>query len=325
MQQVNKSLSKTMNDALLIWEAYTRKPSWEGRFQLLPTKDGFVIIDNNIKGPNKTIERFDHDQEEDAKIRFNYYNEPISRNDISQGFKNLRKGLTEDPDAIAVNQGDEPRGEISWELGDHEFVAPFMKLGDEWVVGWIDNPTTWHSEDTHSDLMSNRIIDKFYQIMGPRKLPAARLFTLLKNNPLIMQYKKQQLFDNEFLEIAAEQMATRDKNHAIGYIGAELGDIYETHMNGIIRKNTMAGRVWINPTSSYNEKFPGLFISTWVPMNEMQKKEIEQMLSNKLSKLNLKWSRIVWDGDKNIDPTKKHISASQKQAPALNWDDIKYA
>ena len=80
----------------LIFEAYRSiNEIYEDRYELKTTRDGYIIIDHDIRGPNKTIARFDRDQRTDAIARYNHYTKQLSSDEIRAGFDDLRAGLGE--------------------------------------------------------------------------------------------------------------------------------------------------------------------------------------------------------------------------------------
>ncbi len=86
-------------DNALIFEAYNKSINEmnEDRYELKPTRDGYVIIDHDIRGPNKIIARFDRDQRNDAIARYNHYTKQLSPDEIRAGFDDIRANLRAEP------------------------------------------------------------------------------------------------------------------------------------------------------------------------------------------------------------------------------------
>ena len=97
-------------DNALIFEAYNSKSineMNEDRYELKPTRDGYIIIDHDIRGPNKTIARFDRDQRNDAIARYNHYTKQLSPAEIRAGFDDLRANSKAEPMKEEADESEE--------------------------------------------------------------------------------------------------------------------------------------------------------------------------------------------------------------------------
>lgn len=85
-----------LNESQLIFEAYQSiNEINEDRYELRSTRDGYVIIDHSIRGPNNILARFDRDERNEAIARYNHYTKQMSPEEIRASFDKIRASFNE--------------------------------------------------------------------------------------------------------------------------------------------------------------------------------------------------------------------------------------
>jgi len=318
-----------MLDTHLIYEAYNlnAKPLIS-RFELKELGDGFVIMDRSKRAPYNVIARFDRDEAEAAQKRFEYLCKPLTGTAISQGFNKLKQELQkESPEDFEL--GKFPDHKIFHWLSEAKFAGPFMQIGNQWVVGRINQPK-WSiglgEEETHEFLFSNRMSQYVFESIKDTSINRHQLATQIKDIPLIKRLATQEVIDeNMIYDMVRILQEFREPN----IIQKKLGWIFQDAFNNAgaystIRQYTNSGRVWIDPVTTENETVHGMFLSLWFPRTELIP-TVERNIGDILKQQGFVFKHIIWDGDEYIDPSQKHVAAAKQKRPAPNWDDIKYA
>jgi len=233
-----------------------------------------------------------------------------------------------------------------------DFTSTFMRIGDQWFLSGINvfTPDTKFygtaKTKVHAD-MFNKLITTELQKNFPKYTKGvdyrslndhekiSLIIRMIKANkilsPIYNQYEIHgcgELFLNEIEKVfssAADKTLVAYRKEK-GFEELVIHTIFYVPDDSETRVWFDCGRLWLNPQHMDGSPIPGIVISMWkLPTGERRSK-IENELSSILQKNNIRFSRIVWDGDKDIDPKTKHIKASKAQIKTqASWDDIKYA
>ena len=233
-----------------------------------------------------------------------------------------------------------------------DFTSTFMRIGDQWFLSGINvfTPTSkFHGTaktKVHADMFNElisvelrKVFPKYIKGMDYSSLNNHEKISLIMRminsnkilSPIYSQYDIHgcgELFLNEIEEELSnatdKKIAAFRKENVFARRG--LHTIFYVPDDSETRVWFDCGRLWINPQTIKGSIIPGAVISMWKPPTNERRSEIENELSAILQKSNIKFSRIVWDGDSNIDPGAKHTKAIKLQVNNnLSWDDIKYA
>jgi len=215
--------------------------------------------------------------------------------------------IIESPDTIYVNHE-----RLQWSTGSARLVVPYMKIMNEWYFGSASDRT-----ETHIDLFCTVIAKMVLQNKDNWDAPNNPLQQLIKANYDGLN-EEAVLYLIDLTKNTTEFKAIYNIKRAINNLWGDTNvDDY--------RLSTLAGRAWLDAKLP-SVAIPGLLISNWnSSLSPSQKKEIETVLSNYIdTKFKFPISRIVWDGDPNIDPTMQHTAAARKQLKNIDWDQLKY-
>lgn len=232
-----------------------------------------------------------------------------------------------------------------------KLTSSFMRIGKQWFLSGVNilNLKSDQNEDNiphiHSDMFAHIIETEVLKVIH-QKLEKFDFYEATKNNDpeatrfvvdliktsriltdIYNQYKKHNEGDI-FFEMLKKSLtaATDPKIKAFraskGYEFFNIMTIFYEPDISLTRSWFECGRLWLQPQTDSDITIPGLVISMWTPPSNKTavQNELVAILQNK----GYKFSRVSWDGDKDIDPKAKHTMASKLRANNPSWDDIKY-
>lgn len=254
----------------------------------------------------------------------------------------------ESPDRVNDNDGN---ALFFWNAKS-KLTSAFMRIGKQWFLSGVNilNSSDQNEDNEsyiHADLFAHIIETEVMKVIH-QKLEKFDFHEELNNDDptdvikfiedliktstilidIYNQYKKHNEGDIFFDMLKSSLTnATEPKIKAYriskGYEFFNIMTIFYEPDISLTRSWFECGRLWLQPQTDSDVNIPGLIISMWKPPSNKTavQNELVAILQNKGYKI----SHVSWDGDKDIDPTQKHIKASKAQIKTQpSWDDIKY-
>lgn len=222
---------------------------------------------------------------------------------LQEAYQQVHK---ESPDEIYVNHE-----RLSWGASAR-LVVPYMNIAGQWYFGNAADRT-----ETHIELFKNVVAQMVLQNKDDWDVPNNPLQKLIAAN--------YDGLNEDFVIYVIDIISRHPSTKGLFDVKRAISGLWSDENVDDYRLSTTAGRAWLDAKLP-SMAIPGLLISNWnSSLNPTQKKEIETVLSNYIeTKYKFPISRIVWDGDPNIDPSAQHTQAARKPMKNIDWDQLKY-